>query len=233
MSQSIFYKVCSQCMTQAPVNATVCACGQSFELHQGSDPSLTAEVVRTETEERLYEAYLEARLQQMMEALRAVREECGRGKWTPEQLEKAQSALQAVEAAKHDLTAQRQKSMQASEAVKARKVSKSQPQRPTPSPTIAVATPVSIAAMTTTNTVVKVPVPDMPSVEGFSPTATTAFREVQVAKVQRVFPNLESTKQPSPGSTPPPAKTDLIPEFELRTEEYAIAGVFDGFQRPI
>ncbi len=229
MSQSIFYKVCSQCMTQAPVNATVCACGQSFELHQDSDSSLTAEVVRTETEERLYEAYLEARLQQTMETLRAVREECGPGKWTPEQLEKAQAALRAVEAAKNDLTTQRQKSVQASEAVQAKKVRKSQPQRPIPSPTIAVATPVSTA--TTTNTVVKVPVSDMPSVEGFSPTATTAFREVQAAKIQRAFPNLESTKQSSPSPTPPPAKTDLVPEFELRTEEYAIAGVFDGFQR--
>lgn len=231
MSQSIFYKVCSQCMAQAPVNATVCACGLSFELHQGSDSSLTAEVVRTETEERLYEAYLEARLQQMMEALRAVREECGPGKWTPEQLEKAQAALRTVEAAKNDLTAQRQKSVQASEAVQVRKASKSQPHRPTPSPARTVATPISTAAMTTANTAVRVPVPDMPSVGGFSPTATTAFREVQAAKVQRVFPNLESTKQPSPSSTPPPAKTDLIPEFELRTEEYAIAGVFDGFQR--
>jgi len=231
MSQSIFYKVCSQCMTQAPVSATVCACGQSFELHQGSDSGLTAEVMRTETEERLYEAYLEARLQQMMETLRTVREECGPGKWTPEQLEKAQAALRAVEAAKNDLTTQRQKSVQASEAVQVRKVHKSQPQRPTPLSTIAVATPVSTAATTTTNTVVKATVPDMPSVEGFSPTATTAFREVQATKVQRAFPNSESTKQFSPGSTPLPAKTDLIPEFELRTEEYAIAGVFDGFQR--
>ncbi len=231
MSQSIFYKVCSQCMTQAPVSAAVCACGQSFELHRGSDSSLTAEVVRTETEERLYEAYLEARLQQTMETLRTVREECGPGKWTPEQLEKAQAALRAVEAAKNDLTTQRLKSVQASEAVQVRKTNESQSQRPTPSPTIAVATPVSTAATTTTNTLVKATVPDMPSVEGFSPTATTAFREVQAAKVQRVFPNPESTKQFSPGSTPSPAKTDLIPEFELRTEEYAIAGVFDGFQR--
>lgn len=231
MSQSIFYKVCNQCMAQAPVNATVCACGQSFEHGQASDSGLTAEVVRTETEERLYEAYLEARLQQMMEALRAVREECGPGKWTPEQLEKAQCALRTVEAARNDLTAQRQKSVQASEAVQARKARKSQPQRSVASPAMAVATPVSTAAIATTNTAVKVPVPDMPSVEGFSPTATTAFREVQAAKVQRVFPGLESTKQPSPGSTPSPAKANLIPEFESRTEEYAIAGVFDGFQR--
>lgn len=230
MSQSIFYKVCSQCMAQAPVNAAVCACGQSFELHRVSDSSLTAEVVRTETEERLYEAYLEARLQQMMEALRAVREECGPGKWTPEQLEKAQRALHAVEAAKNDLAAQRQKSVQASEVVQARKVRKSQPQRFT-TPATAVATPVSTATIATTNTAVRVPVPDMPSAEGFSPTATTTFREVQAAKVQRVFPSLENTKQPSPGSTPSPAKANLIPEFELRTEEYAIAGVFDGFQR--
>ncbi|TAM45657.1 MAG: hypothetical protein EPN55_07555 [Gammaproteobacteria bacterium] len=231
MSQSIFYKVCSQCMAQAPMNAAVCACGQSFEHAQASDSSLTAEVMRTETEERLYEAYLEARLQQMMEALRAVREECGPGKWTPEQLEKAQRALRAVEAAKNDLTAQRQKSVQASEAVHARKTRKSQPQRRALSPAIVVATPVSSAAIATTNTVATAPVPDMPSMEGFSPTASTTFRDIQAAKVQRVFPSLESTKQPSPGSTPSPAKANLIPEFELRTEEYAIAGVFDGFQR--
>ncbi len=218
-------------MTQAPVNATVCACGQSFEPSHASDSSLTAEVVRTETEERLYEAYLEARVQQMMEALRAVREECGPGKWTPEHLEKAQRALRAVETAKNDLTAQRQKSVQASEAVQARKVRKSQPQRSTTAPAMTAAIPVSPAAMATTNTAAKVPVPDMPSVEGFSPTATPAFRSAQAAKVQRVSPGLESTQQPSPCSTPAPVQTKLIPEFELHTEEYAIAGVFDGFQR--
>jgi hypothetical protein len=117
-------------MAPAPFNAAVCACGQPFEPDSSDAPSLTAEVVRTETEERLYETYLEARLQQAMDALRAVRQECGPGKWTPEQLAKARGALRAVETAKQELAAQRRKTAQASEAVQARKARSSRRQLP-------------------------------------------------------------------------------------------------------
>lgn len=231
MSQGIFYKICSQCMAQAPVNATVCACGRPFESDLASDSSLTAEVMRTETEERLYEAYLEARLQQMMDALRAVREECGPGKWTTEQLEKAQRALRTVEAAKNDLTAQRQKSAQASKAVQTRKARKPRHLHPAAAPATVAATPASPAAKTASNAGARTPVPDMPSMEGFSPTATVTFRSVQTAKVERAFPGLENAQRPPLAAPPSPAKAEPIPEFELRTEEYAIAGIFDDFQR--
>ncbi len=229
MSQSIFYKVCSQCMAQAPVNATVCACGQSFELHQGSDSSLTAEVMRTETEEQLYEAYLEARLQQMMEALRAVREACGPGKWTPEQLAKAQRALRAVEEAKKELAAQREKSARASEAVHTRKTGgPGCPQAAALPTTSATAAPMPAAATTPTQT--RIPVPDMPSVQELSAMPGTTFRNTQAAKAQRICSAPKNAPRPVLDATPA-EKTIPIPEFELHTEEYAIARVIDGFRR--
>ena len=99
MSLNIFYKICGNCMTHVPYDATECACGRSFELDK-PDLTRTAEAIRTESEEHLYEAYLEARMQQTLDALRAVREECGTGKWTREQAEKVRHALKAVELAR-------------------------------------------------------------------------------------------------------------------------------------
>ena len=120
MSLNIFYKICGNCMTHVPYDATECACGRSFELDK-PDLTRTAEAIRTESEEHLYEAYLEARMQQTLDALRAVREECGTGKWTREQAEKVRHALKAVELARRDLTAQRQKAVDASEVAQVAK----------------------------------------------------------------------------------------------------------------
>ena len=120
MSLNIFYKICGNCMTHVPYDATECACGRSFELDK-PDLTRTAEAIRTESEEHLYEAYLEARMQQTLDTLRAVREECGTGKWTREQAEKVRHALRAVELARKDLTAQRQKTVAASEVAQVAK----------------------------------------------------------------------------------------------------------------
>ena len=125
MSLNIFYKICGNCMTHVPYDATECACGRSFELDK-PDLTRTAEAIRTESEEHLYEAYLEARMQQTLDALRAVREECGTGKWTREQAEKVRRTLKAVELARRDLTAQRQKAVDASEIAQVAKTRRAQ-----------------------------------------------------------------------------------------------------------
>lgn len=125
MSLNIFYKICGNCMTHVPYDATECACGRSFELDK-PDLTRTAEAIRSESEERLYEAYLEARMQQTLDALRTAREECGNNKWTREQAEKVRYALKAVEIARRDLAAQRQKAVDASEVAQVAKARRAQ-----------------------------------------------------------------------------------------------------------
>lgn len=113
-------------MAHVPYAAAECACGRSFELDK-PDLTRTAEAIRSESEERLYEAYLEARMQQTLDALRTVREECGTGgKWTHEQAEKVRRALKAVDLARRDLTAQRQKAVDASEVAQVAKTRRAQ-----------------------------------------------------------------------------------------------------------
>lgn len=72
-----------------------------------------AEDTRTESEERAYESYLEARLQQALDNLRAVRQECSLDKWTPEQDQQVQQALQALQDARTALNTQRRKTAEA------------------------------------------------------------------------------------------------------------------------
>lgn len=106
MSASIFHKVCGQCMAQVPVTANECACGYCFTNQADSH---TQELVHQVADERAYETYLEARLQQALDRLRAVREEDASGKWTSDQDKKVQEALQALKAARDALNAQRRK----------------------------------------------------------------------------------------------------------------------------
>jgi len=115
MSASIFHKVCGQCMAQVPVTANECACGYSFTYHADSR---TQELVHQVADERAYETYLEARLQQALEHLRAVREEDASDKWTSEQDKKVQEALQALKAARDALNAQRRKTAEIEEDAK-------------------------------------------------------------------------------------------------------------------
>ncbi len=115
MSLNIFHKICGRCMTPVPFDATDCACGHSFELDK-PDLTKTAEVIRTESEERLYEAYLEARLLQTMADLKALRDEYGSDKWTREQIEKMRSTIYAVQIAKKDLAVQQLKATEAGKA---------------------------------------------------------------------------------------------------------------------
>jgi len=77
-----------------------------------SGSTRTGEVSNTVSAERQYESYLEARLQQALNYLRAVREECGLDKWTPEQDQKVQQALQALQNARNELNAQRRKTVE-------------------------------------------------------------------------------------------------------------------------
>lgn len=125
MSLNIFHKICGHCMTPVPFDATDCACGHSFELDK-PDLTKTAEVIRTESEERLYEAYLEARLLQTMTDLKALREEYGSDKWTREQIEKMRHAIYAVQIAKKDLAVQQLKATEAGKAALVAKTRKTQ-----------------------------------------------------------------------------------------------------------
>lgn len=229
MSLNIFNKVCSRCMAQVPMSAAVCGCGYSFELDK-ADLSLTAEVVRTESEEHLYEAYLEARLQQMLDALRAVREECGPGKWTPEQLDKVRRALRAVESAKNDLAAQRQKAKQASAAVSERKTCK-QPAA-VPACAVLISKPV-LASPTPPSAMSVVKVPEMPSIAGYAAVANEAFRAAQSARAQQLGPAPERMRHCPHCTAALPAEAmrctcghevgaaNGMPEFALPAEEYA------------
>lgn len=161
MSPSIFYKICGNCMTHVPYDAAECACGRSFELDK-PDLTRTAEAIRTESEERLYEAYLEARMQQTLDTLRAVRAECGTGgKWTREQAEKVRRTLKAVELARTELTAQRQKAVDASGIAQVAKTRRAQ--RRAGKPEVA---------------------PVMPAAPGFSPTMPESQRAAQARKAE-------------------------------------------------
>ncbi len=96
-------------MAKVPVSATACRCGYSFELDMPTGPALTTDTSDTVSAERQYESYLEARLQQALDHLRTVREESSHDKWTPEQDQKVQQALQALQSARKELNAQRRK----------------------------------------------------------------------------------------------------------------------------
>ncbi len=115
MSASIFHKICGQCMAQVPVAANACACGYSFA---GETDSRTQELVRQVADERAYETYLEARLQQTLDHLRAVREADTRDKWDREQDKKVQEALQALKLARDALNAQRRKTAETEDEAK-------------------------------------------------------------------------------------------------------------------
>lgn len=149
-------------MTHVPYDATECACGRSFELDK-PDLTRTAEAIRSESEERLYEAYLEARMQQTLDALRTTREECGAGTWTREQAEKVRRALKAVEIARRDLAAQRQKAVDASEVAQVAK--KRRAQRRAVKPEGA---------------------PVMPAAQGFSPTMPGNQRTAQALMAEQL-----------------------------------------------
>lgn len=92
-------------MAKVPWDTVVCRCGHPFEPDRPS-PNRMTETSHTE-EERAYESYLEARLQQALDYLRTVREECGLDKWTPEQDQEVQQALQALQRARTELNAHR------------------------------------------------------------------------------------------------------------------------------
>lgn len=116
MSASIFYKkVCGQCMAEVPITASACTCGYSFEDQYNSR---TKELVRQVADERAYESYLEARLQQALDRLRAVRGENVGDKWTHEQDKKAQAALQELKTARDELNAQRRRTAEVGGEVK-------------------------------------------------------------------------------------------------------------------
>lgn len=115
MSTSIFYKFCGQCMAQVVITTRECACGYVFE---GSLNSRTQELDRRIEDERAYESYLEARLQQALDHLRALREEDGRDNWTHEQNKKIQDALQALKRARDELNAQRRRTAESEEQLK-------------------------------------------------------------------------------------------------------------------
>lgn len=166
MSLNIFYKICGNCMTHVPHDATECACGRSFELDK-PDLTRTAEAIRSESEERLYEAYLEARMQQTLDALRVVREECGNNKWAREQVEKVRRALKAVELARRDLAAQRRKAVDASEVAQVAKVRRAQRRAVKP-----VVKPESA--------------PVMPAVQGFSPAMPENQRVAQALMAEQL-----------------------------------------------
>jgi hypothetical protein len=115
MSTSIFYKFCGQCMAQVVITARECVCGYVFE---GSLNSRTQELDRRIEDERAYESYLEARLQQALDHLRTLREEDGRDTWTHEQNKKIQDALQALKRARDELNAQRRRTAESEEQLK-------------------------------------------------------------------------------------------------------------------
>lgn len=222
MSLNIFHKVCSRCMAQVPLAAAECGCGYSFELDK-ADLGQTAEVVRAESEERLYEAYLEARLRQMLDALRAVREECGTGKWTPGQLDKVRRALRAVESAKSDLAAQRQKARAASVAVSERKTRKPPAAAPERVAPVTNPHPAPRAATSAAK------VPEMPSVAGYGAFASEAFRAAQAARAQPLL-------RPAPaGARHCPHCTAALPAGATRCacgHEAGIADAMPGFALP-
>ncbi len=100
-------------MAKVPVGSAICRCGYSFEQdNPATAPSRTADTSDTVSAERQYESYLEARLQQSLDHLRTVREECSHDKWTSEQDQKVQQALQALQNARKELTAQRRKAIE-------------------------------------------------------------------------------------------------------------------------
>src|SRR3989338_6306706 len=199
-------------MTHVPYDATECACGRSFELDK-PDLTRTAEAIRTESEEHLYEAYLEARMQQTLEALRAVREECGTGKWTREQAEKVRCALKAVELARRDLTAQRQKAVDASEIAQVAKTRRAQRRAGKP-----VVKPESA--------------PVMPAAQGFSPAMPESQRAAQAlmaeqlsrpAQTLQYCPHCSATASTDAthcGCGYEFPATTLVPELVLPAEEY-------------
>ncbi|MBI3570064.1 MAG: hypothetical protein HY082_03025 [Gammaproteobacteria bacterium] len=198
-------------MTHVPYDATECACGRSFELDK---PNLTrtAEAIRSESEERLYEAYLEARMQQTLDTLRAVREECGTGgKWTREQAEKIRHALKAVDLARRDLTAQRQKAVDASEVAQVAKTRRAQRRTGKPES-----------------------VPMMPAVQGFSPAMPENQRAAQALMAEQLSRPTQTMQQcPHCSATVTTDATHcgcgyefpimtLVPELVLPAEEYLV-----------
>ncbi len=166
-------------MAHVAYDAAECACGRSFELDK-PDLTRTAEAIRSESEEHLYEAYLEARMQQALDALRTVREECGNDKWTREQAEKVRHALKAVELARRDLTAQRRKAVDASEVAQVAKARRAE--RHAAKPKIV---PVIPAAQV------------MPAAQGFSPTMPESQRATQ-ASIAGQLSRPAQTIQPCP-----------------------------------
>lgn len=219
MSLNIFYKICGNCMTHVPYDAAECACGRSFELDK-PDLTRTAEAIRSESEERLYEAYLEARMQQTLDALRTVREECGNNKWTREQVEKVRRALKTVEIARRDLTAQRQKAVDASEVAQVAKVRRAQRRAVKPESA-----------------------PVMPAAQDFSPAMPENQRVAQALVAQQLSRPAQTIQQcPNCSATVStdaahcgcgyefPAAT-LMPELVLPTGESVIVDSPDSISR--
>lgn len=116
-------------MALVPYDATVCACGYSFDADLAAI-TRTAEVIRAESEETLYETYLEARLQQALQNLKTLHEQCSPGKWSREHIERVQRALREAQAAKKDLLAQRLKTADARIAAAEAKIRKAQRNSP-------------------------------------------------------------------------------------------------------
>ena len=195
-------------MAHVLYDAAECACGRSFELDK---PNLTrtAEAIRTESEEHLYQAYLEARMQQTLDTLRAVREECGTGKWTREQAEKIRRALKAVELARRDLTAQRQKAVDASEIAQVAKTRRAQRRAGKPESA-----------------------PVMPAAQDFSPAMPESQRATQALMAKYLSRPTQTIQQcPHCSATVTTdathcgcgyefSATTLVPELVLPVEEY-------------
>ena len=212
-------------MTHVPYDAAECACGRSFELDK---PNLTrtAEAIRSESEERLYEAYLEARMQQTLDALRAIREECGTSKWTREQADKVRLALKAVELARRDLTAQRQKAVDASEVAQVAKTRRAQRRAAKP-----VVKPESA--------------PVMPAAQDFSPAMPESQRAAQALMAGQLSRPVKTTQQcPHCSATVTTDATHcgcgyefpiatLVPELILPAEEYLVLDSSDPGPRTV
>lgn len=218
MPLHLFYRTCGQCLTHVPSDLSECACGHSFEDDR-PELARTVEVIRAESEERQYETYLEDRLQQAVETLRRVRTQ-GDSKWTEDQVENVRLALKAVEVARKDLAAHRQKTSQLS--VAAQSARQRQAQRQTQKPA---QKPEKTAVRET----------HMPAVPDFTPAMPEALRAVQSTKAEQLHkPTSLAQNCPHCSATVPAdatrcgcgyefAGTVLMPEIVLPVEEKTAA----------
>lgn len=167
MSLHLFYRTCGRCLTHVPSDLTECVCGHSFDLDK-PELARTVEVIRAESEERQYETYLEERLQQAVETLRRVRT-AGDSRWTEDQTEDVRLALKAVEVARKDLAAHRQKTSRLSVAAQSARQRQAQRQARRQAPK-----PEKVIARDT----------HMPAAPDFAPAMPEKLRAAQSARAE-------------------------------------------------